>query len=124
LVKYIKALEKRLGEILTKEPKPKAKGLLIAIGIKSKKQTRIWCEAVEGDAPAELLEKIEKELTSIEGIDLKKSPAGFAFEVKLFGQKPENYPEFPASWIEGVKKAKSNLLVPPDHLFEVIWPEE
>lgn len=123
LVKYIKALEKGLGEVMAKEKQPEAKGLLIAIGIKSKKQTRIWCEAVEGDAPAEMMAKLEKELSALEGVDLKKSPAGFAFEVKLFGQKPDKYPEFPAAWIEGVKKTESKLLMPPDELFKVIWPD-
>src|SRR4051794_3756694 len=89
LANYIKALEKRAGEILAKEEKPEAKGLLIAVGIKSKKNTRVWCQAVEGDATEALLRKLEKELAKIEAVDLKKGPAGFAMEIKLFGQKPD-----------------------------------
>jgi hypothetical protein len=76
-------LEKRAGEILTKEKQPKAKGLLIAVGIKSKKTTRVWCEAVEGEATMELLQLLEKELAKIEAIDLKKGPAGFAMDVLI-----------------------------------------
>ncbi len=38
LAGYIKSLEKRAGEVLAKEKQPKAKGLLIAVGIKSKKE--------------------------------------------------------------------------------------
>jgi len=124
LAEYIKALEKRAGEILAKEEKPKAKGLLIAVGIKSKKNARIWCQAVEGDAPEALLGKLEKELAKVEAVDLKKGPAGFAMEVNLFGQKPDKYPEFPQSWVEAAKKSETKLLVPPDDLFKIIWPDK
>ena len=123
LAAYIKALEKRAGEILAEEKRPKAKGLLIAVGIKSKKATRIWCEAVEGEIPAELHRRLEKELAKVEGVDLKKGPAGFAMEVNLFGRKPEKYPEFPQSWVEAAKKSKAMLLLPPDELFKSIWPD-
>ncbi|WP_020470410.1 hypothetical protein [Zavarzinella formosa] len=123
LVAYIKALEKRLGEILAKEKQPKAKGLLIAVGIKSKKKTRIWCEAIGGEAPDELLRLIEKELAMIEALDLVKSPAGFAMEINLFGQKPDKYPEFPQSWVDAAKKSETKLLLPPDDLFKSIWPD-
>jgi len=123
LAGYIKSLEKRAGEILSKEKQPKAKGLLIAVGIKSKKDTRIWCEAVEGEAPVELLQLLEKELAKIEAVDLKKGPAGFAMEVNLFGQKPDKYPEFPQSWVDAAKKSKTKLLIPPDDLFKSIWPD-
>ena len=124
LAAYIKALEKRAGEVLAQEKQPKAKGLLIAVGIKSKKSTRIWCEAVEGDAPAELLQLLEKELAKIEAVDLKKGPAGFALEINLFGRKPDKYPEFPKSWVEAAKKTKTMLLLPPDDLFKAIWPDK
>jgi hypothetical protein len=123
LATYIKALESRLAELMAKEKPPKAKGLLVAVGLKGKKATRVWCEAVDGEAPAELLERLEKELAKVEGVDLKKAPAGFALEVNLFGRKPDKYPEFPQSWIDAAKKGKSKLLVPPDELFKTIWPD-
>ena len=123
LAKYIKALEKRAGDVLANEKPPKAKGLLIAVGIKSKKVTRVWCEGVDGDVPAELLQTLEKELAKVEAVDLQKGPAGFAMEVNLFGQKPDKYPEFPRSWVEAAKKSKTKLLLPPDDLFKSIWPD-
>jgi hypothetical protein len=123
LAEYIKTLEKRAGEILAKEKQPKANGLLIAVGIKSKKNTRIWCEAVDGEASAELLQLIEKELAKVEAVDLKKGPAGFAMEINLFGRKPDKYPEFPQSWVDAAKKTKTKLLIPPDDLFKSIWPD-
>jgi uncharacterized protein YggU (UPF0235/DUF167 family) len=123
VAEYIKTLEKRAGEILAKEKQPAAKGLLIAVGIKSKKNTRIWCQAVEGEAPAELLRLLEKELAKVEAVDLQKGPAGFAMEVNLFGRKPDKYPEFPQSWVEAAKKTATKLLLPPDDLFKSIWPD-
>jgi len=123
LANYIKALEKRTAEILGKEKQPKAKGLLIAVGIKSKRKTRMWCEAVGGDVPAELLGKLEKELAKVEAIDLKKAPAAFAMEINLFGQKADKFPEFPKVWFEGRDKNKPTTVVPPDDLFKTIWPD-
>jgi len=123
LTNYIKALEKRASEVLGKEKAPSAKGLLIAVGIKSKTKTRIWCQAVDGDVPAELLHRLETELGDVEGVDLVKGPAGFAMEIKLFGQKPAKYPEYPHSWIEAATKSGTKLVVPPDDLFQIIWPD-
>ena len=43
--------------------------------------------------------------------------------VNLFGQKPKKYPEFPQSWVEAAKKSETKLLLPPDDLFKIIWPD-
>ena len=123
LANYIKSLEKRAADILGNEKPPKAKGLLVAVGIKSKTTTRVWCQAVDGDVPADLLHQLEKELAKVEAVELKKAPAGFAMELKLFGQKPTKFPEFPASWVEAAKKSETKLLLPPDDLFKTIWPD-
>jgi hypothetical protein len=123
LAKYMKALVKRADEVLAQEKKPQAKGLLLAVGIKSKSKTRVWCQAVDGEIPAELTVKLEKELGKIESVDLKKAPAGFALEINLFGQKPKKFPEFPDVWLEAAKKGKTQLLSPPDELFKTIWPD-
>jgi hypothetical protein len=124
LANYITALEARAGEVLAKAAeKPGAKGLLVAVGIKSKRNTRVWCQAVEGEVPEPLLRELEAELAKVEAVDLKKGPAGFALEVNLFGQKPGEYPEFPRSWVEAAEKSETKLLVPPDDLFKIIWPD-
>src|SRR4051812_21994675 len=66
LAEYVKALERRAGEVLaTEKTPPPAKGVLIAVGIKSKASTRVWCEAVGGEAPAELLRRLETELAKV-----------------------------------------------------------
>jgi hypothetical protein len=123
LANYIKALVKQTSEILSHENPPSAKGLLIAVGIRSKTNTRVWCQAVDGDVPSKLLKRLEEELAKVEAVDLNKAPAGFAMEIKLFGQKPATYPRFPDTWVEAAKKTETKLLIPPDDLFRVIWPD-
>jgi len=123
LANYIKALEKGTAEFMAKEKQPKAKGVLIAVGIKSKTKTRIWCEAVDGDVPDGLLHKLEKELAKVEAVDPKKAPIAFAIEINLFGQKAEKFPEFPKVWFESRDKDKPTKVVPPDDLFKSIWPD-
>jgi hypothetical protein len=124
LANYVKALQKRTAELLAKETPPGAKGLLVAVGIKSKTKTRIWCQAVEGDVPDELLRRLEKELAKVGAVELRKAPAGFAMEINLFGRKADKFPEFPDAWIEAAKKSDATVtLVPPDELFKMIWPD-
>lgn len=122
LANYIKALDEPIQKWLEKE-KPQAKGLLIAIGIKAGKKSRAWCQSVEGDIPAEVLSRLETELGKVPTIDLKNRPMAFGMEIKLRGQKVEKFPEFPTTWIEASKKSKGMLVVPPDELFKVIWPD-
>jgi hypothetical protein len=124
LVKYVKAVQARAEEILAKEQKPKAKGLLIAIGIKSKKEAKVWCEAVDGEMPTELIQLLEQELGKLEAVDLLKGPAGYALEINLHGQKVEKFPEFPQTWLEAAKKSKTIIpLIPPEELFKILWPD-
>jgi hypothetical protein len=123
LADYIKALERATVKFLERAEKPKAKGLLIAVGIKAGRKSKVWCQAVEGDAPAELLQTLEKELAKVEAVALERPPMAFAMEVNLWGRRPKQYPAFPDAWLEAAKKTKSKLLVPPDDLFKSIWPD-
>jgi len=47
----------------------------------------------------------------------------FALQLELGGRKVEKFPEFPAVWVEAAKKRAGTLLIPPDELFETIWPD-
>jgi tetratricopeptide (TPR) repeat protein len=122
LANYIKALDEPIQQWLEKE-KPKANGLLIAVGIKAGKKSRAWCQAVEGDVPAAALQRLEKELGKVATIDLKKGPVAFGLEVVIGGRKVEKFPAFPAVWLEALKKSKVEVIVPPDELFKLIWPD-
>jgi tetratricopeptide (TPR) repeat protein len=122
LVKYIKALERSASRCLEKEKLPGAKGLLIAVGIKPDKKSRVWCQSVEGEIPAEVLRKLEKELAKVKPIAVKGVMA-FGMEAKVRGQEVEKFPAFPTVWLEAAKRAKTKLLVPPDELFKVIWAD-
>jgi hypothetical protein len=120
LAKYIKDLEKVISESIGKTKKPNGKGLFIAVGIKSGKKSRAWCQAVDGDIPKEFLRKLEIDLAKVETIELKKSPIAFAMEMKLFGQNPNNFPEYPDVWLKATKKIKRIVMI-PDDLFKLIW---
>src|SRR5207244_1633853 len=60
LADYIKSLQKETAAFWDKAEKPKAKGLFVAVGVKPGKKARVWCEAVDGEIPAETLTKLEK----------------------------------------------------------------
>ena len=122
LANYVRALDDPLQRWLEKE-KPQAKGLLIAIGIKVGKKSRAWCQSVEGEIPADALQRLEKDLGEVPTIDVKKEPVAFGMEVLIRGQKVEKFPEYPEVWLDGLKKSKGKVIVPPDELFKVIWPD-
>src|SRR4029078_9705015 len=61
---YIKAAWRKTDEIVS-SAKPEdvtAKGLVVIVGVKAKDKTRVWSEAVDGNIPAELLRRVEKEV--------------------------------------------------------------
>lgn len=122
LSNYIKNLEKVVAQCIESEKKPQAKGLLVAVGIKGSKKSRVWCEAVEGHCPPELLRSIEAKLAQEPAISLRRPPVAFGMKIKLWGQTPKQYPEFPKSWVETAERSRSKVLIPPDDLFKVLWP--
>ena len=122
LAKYIKALQTELTAFWQKADQPKAKGLLVAVGVKPGKKSRVWCDAIEGQIPAEVLAKLEKRLAAVPAVAVKEGPIAFAVEIRLWGQKLGRFPEMPKAWVEAAKKSKEPLMV-PDGLFKVVWPE-
>jgi hypothetical protein len=83
---YLQALEKRAAEVLRGEEPPEAKGLLVAVGVKSR--TRVWHQPVDGSMPGKLLRRLEKELARVKVVDLEKPPFAFALHLGLFGRTP------------------------------------
>jgi hypothetical protein len=123
LAAYIKSLQKETAAFWDKAGKPKAKGLFVAVGVKPGKKARVWCEAVDGEIPTETLTKLEEKLGEVPAVAVKQGPIAFAVEIKLWGQKPEKFPELPKAWREAGQKSKEPLMV-PDGLFKVVWPDD
>lgn len=123
LTKYVKALENATAQYLQKQKRPQAKGLLIAVGIVSEKQRKIWCQPVDGKCPVELLCELEKVLAELDAIALKNPPMAFGMQMNLWGQKPNKFPQFPDVWIDAAKKSETQRIIPPDDLFKTLWPE-
>jgi hypothetical protein len=122
LVNYIKALQKETAAFWEKADQPKAKGLLIAVGVKPDGKVKVWCDAVDGDIPTDLLSKLEKRLDEVPAVAVKRGPIAFAIELRLWQQQPVKFPEMPKAWIEAAQGSKEPLLV-PDELFKVVWPD-
>jgi hypothetical protein len=123
LADYVKALQKAAARCLEKEDLPRSRGLLIAVGLKPGKKVRLWCESVEGEMPARVLRKLERELARVEAIEVKGVMA-FGLEMKVRGHKAKKYPTFPEAWLQAALRSKAKVLSPPDELFKVLWPDE
>ncbi len=122
LVTYVKSLQKKASAFWEKAVAPRAKGLFIAVGVKSNNKVKLWCEAVDGEIPADALSNLEKQLSQVALVAVKQGSIAFAIEMKAAGQNPQHYPEMPKSWVEAAKKSKEPLMI-PDGLFKVVWPD-
>ncbi len=118
LTNYIKALQKESAIFWEKVEQPNAKGLLIAVGVKPGNKAKVWCDFIDGKIPKDMIAKLEKKLTEVPAIAVKK-PIAFGLELKLWGQTPDKFPVFPQAWVE---VSKDPLMI-PDELFPVIWPD-
>jgi tetratricopeptide (TPR) repeat protein len=119
---YVKSLEDQIQRWL-KVDKPQAKGLLIAVGIKPGKKSRVWSQAVEGEIPAAALRRLEDGLSKVATIELKKEPVAFGLEILIGGRKVGQFPEFPTVWIDAAKQSGIKVISPPDELFKRIWAD-
>jgi len=122
LADYIKVLVSTTTEFWKKSAEPEAKGLLIAVGIKPGKRSRIWCDAVNGKIPPGTLAELEKVLSEVPAIDVREGPMAFAIEIRLGTRAVKEFPMFPAAWSEAIKKSGDQFTI-PDGLFKIIWPD-
>jgi tetratricopeptide (TPR) repeat protein len=119
---YINALDVPIRKWIAAE-KPQAQGLLVAVGIKKGKKSRAWCQAVEGEIPADALQRLEQELAKVPTIELSNEPVAFALQIVFPEKQVEKFPDFPQVWIDAMKNSQEKVIVPPDGLFKIIWPD-
>ena len=122
LADYTKALQAELTALSAKSPPTTAKGLFVTVGVKPGKRAKVWCEAVEGDIPADTLATMEKKLGEVPCLEVDHGPIAFALEIRLGGQKPDKFPVMPKAFAEAAERAGNGLLV-PERVFKVIWPD-
>jgi tetratricopeptide (TPR) repeat protein len=120
---YVNALKAKVNAILAESEPGSARGLLVAVGLKTKGRVKVWCEAVEGEIPAPLLRTLERELGEVPTVELKQGPAGFGLQFQLYGRKVEKFPETPARWNDAAVSSRSKKIIPPDDVFRIIWPD-
>jgi hypothetical protein len=121
LANYTKAVQKEATEFWAKTPKPKADGLLITIGIKPGKKARVWCEAVAGEIPAEVLTDLEERLSKITPCDTKENFA-YSLECRLGEKEAKGFPIIPKAWADASKGAKKPPVV-QDEMFPIVWKD-
>jgi hypothetical protein len=108
---------------MAQEEPASARGLLVAVGIKEGRRAKVWCQPVEGTMPAPLLRTLERELAEVEPPALKKGPAGFGLKFGLNGKLPSAFPEAPDRWTDAAQSTRSKVIIPPDDLFKILWPD-
>src|SRR3954462_696517 len=65
LAKYIEALKREAGTFWSGAKRPGTKGLLVAVGVRPDGKSRVWCDAVGGDVPAETLDKFRAAMEKV-----------------------------------------------------------
>jgi tetratricopeptide (TPR) repeat protein len=123
LASYIIALRKRTNAIMAQAEPTSAKGLLVAVGIKEGRRTKVWCQVIEGELPTPLLRTLERELSDVESVALKQGPAAVGLKFALNGKTPAAFPAAPDRWTDAAQSTRSKKIIPPDDLFKIIWPD-
>jgi len=80
------------------------RGLLVAVGLKTDRRPRAWCQAVEAVA-------------------LEAGPAAIDLKFGLNGKTPSAFPEAPDRWTDAAQSSRSKTFSPPDDLFKILWPD-
>jgi hypothetical protein len=99
-------------------------GILVAAGVKPGGRTRVWCDQVGGEIPADVWQELVKALESA-GQDIRPSVAGrvaFALEWSLGAGPATGFPMGPSAWVEAARSADRSLSV-PDELFDAVFPD-
>ncbi len=72
LSNYIKALQKSATDFWVSADPPTANGFFVAVGVKPDKTAKVWCEAVDGEIPADVIAKLEKKLGEVRAVAIKQ----------------------------------------------------
>jgi hypothetical protein len=123
LADYINALKARTESILSHAEPGTAHGLLVAVGLKANRRSKVWCQAVEGELPRAVLRTLEQELADIEPVALSRGPAALGLKFRLYGRTPKQFPEAPSRWVDAAQASRSKRIIPPDDVFGLLWPE-
>ena len=98
-------------------------GVLIVVGIRPSKRTRLWCDQVDGDIPPDVWQ-VFVELFEGAGQDVLPTvsgPVACALECLLGSGPSADFPIGPNAWQQAARSARRDLSI-PDDLFEVVFP--
>ena len=91
---YAVSLREEMDDFWVQAGRPKAKGLLVVVGVKPGKKARVWSDAVDGEVSAETLAQFEKKLGEVPTIALQEGPIALTFEINLSGQADQHRDAF------------------------------
>ena len=98
-------------------------GVLIVVGKRPGKRTRLWCDQVDGDIPPDVWQ-VFVELFEGAGQDVLPTvsgPVACALECLLGSGPSADFPIGPNAWHQAARSAGRDLSI-PDDLFEVVFP--
>ena len=122
LTEYIRRLAMEADAFWQTRPEPQAGGVLVGVGVGLGRESRVWCESVAGDMPAEEIKDLEEQLDSISPLEVQNGPIAFGIEIRLAGRTGFEFPPFPKAWSDAAMQSGKPVMI-PDGLFELIWPE-
>jgi hypothetical protein len=96
-------------------------GVLIVVGIKPHRRTRIWCESVEGVVPSDAWD-VFVDLLDGAGENVWPTvtkPVAFALECVLGAGPSNGFPMVPKAWQEAIADRGGRVTV-PDELFGLV----
>jgi hypothetical protein len=99
-------------------------GVLIVVGIKPSKRTKLWCELVGGSFPPDVWE-VFVDLVQGAGENVRPTvtkPVAFAMEFVLGAGPSDGFPLGPLEWQQTAAQHHGPLSV-PDALFEAVFPD-
>jgi hypothetical protein len=122
---YIKALELASEQYFSRLGRDfGSMGILVAVGIKPHRRTRLWCEQVGGGIPPDLWQAFAETLDSA-GEDVRPfvaGPVALALQWSLGAGPATGFPKLPSAWMQAASSAPRPPSV-PDELFDIVFPD-
>ena len=99
-------------------------GILIVVGIKPIRKTKLWCDVIDGELPDDVWNSFVGLLEDT-GSELRpavRGPFAFALECALGAGPSIEFPAAPTAWQAPTERHRAPLAV-PDELFELVFPD-
>ncbi|HEX4962133.1 MAG TPA: hypothetical protein VF173_14960 [Thermoanaerobaculia bacterium] len=125
LADYIKRLQAVCTAYFATTATPET--LHVIVALKPGKQSRVWFVSSTHAPDDKAREPLRAKLEAVTPLEVRSGPVAFAISGKIAGgdgkDGDEHQPPMPKEWQEAAKSAKDPLLVIPDGILKLIWPD-